>query len=66
MTDCTNDDAFIDGWYFGRGLTETISRKYVDRTWAVLARLEYERGVCEGRAFQVDFDAAAAGCGQEA
>jgi hypothetical protein len=51
MTSAIADDAFVAGWYFGRGLTKSVDDNYRYKHWPVFARLEYERGVSEGYDF---------------
>jgi hypothetical protein len=58
--DTTFDDAFVAGWYFGRGKTSVLAVEYKDRIWSVPERKEYERGVYEGHVFQQEWDAAIA------
>jgi hypothetical protein len=56
MTTTTMDDAFVDGWNFGRGFTHEVAGFYRNKTAPVHVRLEYERGVFEGHQFQENMD----------
>jgi hypothetical protein len=52
------DDAFAEGWNFGRYCLARNHHVMTAHNSSVAVRREYERGVSEGHAFQVAWDAA--------
>ncbi len=48
------DDAFVDGWYFGRYCRAEHHHVMTVYNSTTAIRREYERGVFEGRQFRID------------